>query len=98
LLEEVKLGIDLGEGEIVGGEVPGLAGIEIAALAGLRFRNEGLGLVDGNEHLLGVLHVGLMADQVGQLTLCNEGVRDQQDQQEYEASDDTEALVDELHG
>ena len=98
LLEEVKLGIELCDGVIVRVEVLGFAGIEIAALAGLRVLDEGLGLVEGDEHLLGVLHAGLVADQDGQLTPGNEGVGDQQDQEQYEASDDTEALVDELHG
>ncbi len=55
-------------------------------------------MVDGDEHLLGVLDVGLMADHVCKLTPGNEAVGDQQDQQEYKASDDTEALVNELHG
>jgi len=98
LLEEVKLGIELCDGEIVRVKVLGFAGIEIAALPGLRVLDEGLGLVDGDEHLLGVLHVGLVADEVGQLTPGNEGVGDQQDQEEYEAGDNTEALVNELHG
>ena len=98
LLEEVELGIELCEGEVVGVEVSGLAGVEVAALAGLGVLDEGLGLVDGDEHLLGVLHVGLMADQVCQLTPGDEGVDDQQDQEEDKASDDAEALVNELHG
>jgi len=88
----------LREGEIVRGEIAGFVGVEEAALAGLRVLEEGLRLVDRDEHLLGVLHVGLMADQVGQLAPRDEGVGDQQDEEEYETSDDTEALVNELHG
>ena len=44
-----------------------------------------------------LLHAGLILDLDDQLTTGNEGVSDEQDQEENEARDDAEALVNELH-
>jgi Mg2+/Co2+ transporter CorC len=97
LLKQAKLGIELGEGLIVGIEVSGFACIKIAALASLSAFDEGLGFIEGDEDLLGVVDAGLIPNEFGQLTARNESVRNQQDEQEDEAGDDAKALVDELH-
>ena len=55
-------------------------------------------MIERDEDLLDMLHARLICDLDGQLTPGNEGVGDEQDQEEYEARDDAEALVDELHG
>ena len=55
-------------------------------------------MIERDEDLLDMLHARLICDLDGQLTPGNEGVGDEQDQEEYEARDDAEALVNELHG
>ena len=55
-------------------------------------------MIERDEDLLDMLHARLICDLDGQLTPGNEGVGDEQDQEEYEACDDAEALVNELHG
>ncbi len=74
LIEDVELGVELNEGCVVGGEVAGLAGVEIAALARLCVLDEGLGLAEGDEDLLGVVDAGLIADDDKELTARDEAV------------------------
>src|ERR1700735_1266519 len=98
LLKEAKLGIELSQGLMVGVEILWIAAIEVPALASFGVLDEGLGLIERDEDLLDTLDAGLILNLDVQLAPGTDGVRDQQDQEEYEARDDAEALVNELHG
>ena len=99
LLQDFDVRLDLGGGEVVRGEIFGVAGVEKATLSVLGVFEQGLHLTELEQNLMGVGDQVLIGDLYGELPPDDGEVRDQDEKQQEEAGDDSCAFVQHpLHG